>query len=255
VGRKHKHEEHQNLEAWVISYADMVTLLFALFVVLYAIGETKLSKLKELKQSLQWAFNFEGSGRTKEPGDQDKGQDGRGDVLQAAQLLTAQSRGMRKFLEETLPENFREVSGKSLRIVQTDDTIAFETALSAYFAPGESSMLRSSELSDVLRTLVRSSSSFTDLVRIRIEAPNVVVGREPTGPYIRSITPCHARIAFLHEFISSVRDVDHNRIQDEFLYQPGPVHPPNSSAERGWEDRAILIVAFTNTFAEDSGGR
>ena len=36
MARKHKHEEHQNHERWVISYADLVTLLFALFVVLYA---------------------------------------------------------------------------------------------------------------------------------------------------------------------------------------------------------------------------
>ncbi|MCH7861030.1 MAG: hypothetical protein IH998_04915, partial [Proteobacteria bacterium] len=47
MGKKHKQEEHVNMEAWVISYADMVTLLFALFVVLYALGEIKLSKLKD----------------------------------------------------------------------------------------------------------------------------------------------------------------------------------------------------------------
>ena len=73
MAKKHKHEEHASHERWVISYADMVTLLFALFVVLYAIGEVKLKKLKEVKQSLAWAFSFEGSGKTQEDGLFNKG--------------------------------------------------------------------------------------------------------------------------------------------------------------------------------------
>ena len=36
--RKRKQEEHVNHERWVISYADFVTLMFALFVAMYAIS-------------------------------------------------------------------------------------------------------------------------------------------------------------------------------------------------------------------------
>ena len=46
MSKKHKHEEHVNHERWVISFADMMTLLFALFVVLYAMGVQDLEKLK-----------------------------------------------------------------------------------------------------------------------------------------------------------------------------------------------------------------
>ena len=48
MAKKHKHEEHVNHERWVISFADMMTLLFALFVVLYAMGVQDLEKLKDL---------------------------------------------------------------------------------------------------------------------------------------------------------------------------------------------------------------
>ena len=47
MAKKHKHEEHVNHERWVISFADMMTLLFALFVVLYALGQADLSKAKD----------------------------------------------------------------------------------------------------------------------------------------------------------------------------------------------------------------
>lgn len=56
MGRKKKHEEHENLERWLVSYADFITLLFATFVVLYALSQLDLAKFKLLKISLSEAF-------------------------------------------------------------------------------------------------------------------------------------------------------------------------------------------------------
>ena len=55
--KKHHHEEHENHERWLVSGYDMMTLLFAVFVVLFAISSTNVSKVKELRQSLQEAFS------------------------------------------------------------------------------------------------------------------------------------------------------------------------------------------------------
>lgn len=41
-----EHEEHVNHEAWVIPYADVLTLLMALFLVLFALGRTDDDKLE-----------------------------------------------------------------------------------------------------------------------------------------------------------------------------------------------------------------
>ena len=43
-------EEHVNHEAWVIPYADMLTLLMGLFLVLWAIGNQDLARMKEFAQ-------------------------------------------------------------------------------------------------------------------------------------------------------------------------------------------------------------
>lgn len=51
-----KHEEHENHERWIIPYADMVTLLFAFFVVMYSISQQDLAKLKNVSSSVQEAF-------------------------------------------------------------------------------------------------------------------------------------------------------------------------------------------------------
>jgi chemotaxis protein MotB len=54
--KKQKHEEHVNHERWLVSYADFITLLFAFFTVLYAIGQSDISKLKAVEKSFREAF-------------------------------------------------------------------------------------------------------------------------------------------------------------------------------------------------------
>jgi len=69
MAKKKKHEEHENLERWLVSYADFITLLFATFVVLYALSQLDLAKFKLLKVSIQDAFSntlIQGKGAEKE---------------------------------------------------------------------------------------------------------------------------------------------------------------------------------------------
>jgi len=59
--RKHKgghhEEEHENEERWLVSFADMMTLLFALFMVLFSISSVNTSKFEALQKSLNDAFS------------------------------------------------------------------------------------------------------------------------------------------------------------------------------------------------------
>ncbi|MBI4925991.1 MAG: flagellar motor protein MotB [Bdellovibrio sp.] len=57
---KKKHPEHVNLERWLVSYADFITLLFAFFVIMYAISQADLSKFKKVSQSIRAAFSAAG---------------------------------------------------------------------------------------------------------------------------------------------------------------------------------------------------
>ncbi len=56
MGLKKKHEEHENLERWLVSYADFITLLFAFFTVLYALSQTDKAKYKDAIENIQRAF-------------------------------------------------------------------------------------------------------------------------------------------------------------------------------------------------------
>lgn len=55
--KKHKHEDHENLERWLVSYGDFITLLFATFVVLYALAQVDATDFAKLEDSLKQAFS------------------------------------------------------------------------------------------------------------------------------------------------------------------------------------------------------
>ncbi len=63
--RRKRHEEHLNHEAWAIPYGDLVTLLLAFFVVMYAISSINEGKYRVLSDSLFAAFR--GAPRTMQP--------------------------------------------------------------------------------------------------------------------------------------------------------------------------------------------
>ncbi|MFY9270746.1 MAG: flagellar motor protein MotB [Candidatus Manganitrophaceae bacterium] len=55
--RKKKHEEHENMERWLVSYADFITLLFAFFVVMYSTSSVRDGKYRAVADSMSEAFN------------------------------------------------------------------------------------------------------------------------------------------------------------------------------------------------------
>lgn len=56
LSRRKKHEEHVNHEAWAIPYGDLITLLLAFFVVMYALSSVNEGKYRVLSDSLVAAF-------------------------------------------------------------------------------------------------------------------------------------------------------------------------------------------------------
>ncbi len=56
MARKKPEEEHENLERWLVSYADFITLLFAFFVVMYALSSLNEGKYRVMADSIVQAF-------------------------------------------------------------------------------------------------------------------------------------------------------------------------------------------------------
>ncbi len=60
--KKNKPAEKENAERWLLTYADLITLLLVLFIVLYSMAQTDTQKFQEMAESL--AITFGGVGRS-----------------------------------------------------------------------------------------------------------------------------------------------------------------------------------------------
>lgn len=249
---KHKHEEHVNHERWLVSFADMMTLLFALFVVLYALSSVEMEKLKDLKKSVQFAFHIAGEGKTRDTGIFDQ-QQGGGEVTAAAPLVTAQDGGMREFLLETLPKEFEDVAGRSLDVNQTDDTVTFRAPLSTFFEPGKVGPIKPAVLGWFGKA-VSGSLQFTSDITIGIEAPNVVIGEVQEQDRIVKVTSedlCWRRLRVLRKAVLIQPEVREHLVGCHFRVQKPVLGGNPLRAAADWEERAQVIVAFSNRRAEN----
>lgn len=59
--RRKKEEERENVERWMVSYADFVTLLFCFFTAMFAISNVDTNKLGKFVESMRIAFDVSGA--------------------------------------------------------------------------------------------------------------------------------------------------------------------------------------------------
>lgn len=57
MARKKPHEEHENHERYLVTYADLITLLLAFFIILYAMSSVDQNKFDAFSESLSMAFH------------------------------------------------------------------------------------------------------------------------------------------------------------------------------------------------------
>ncbi len=148
--KKKKHEEHANHERWLVSYADFITLLFAFFVVMYAVSEVDAQRMKDVVGAIRFAMHFEGTGGVGEPMifsgpqanqifvNQHKVKSGGGiPISQRLDLIQIKEK-----LEERLNSgHMKDEATKSLQLAVTERGLRIRMLDAYFFDPG-SSVLR-----------------------------------------------------------------------------------------------------------------
>jgi chemotaxis protein MotB len=136
MARRKYDEQHENHERWLVSYADLVTLLFAFFVVMYAISSVNEGKYKVFSASLGSAFGG--------PGAQVNGADPQSLLDVPSPLLRRQNetllreRAQMKLLAQDLLRTLAPLvrEGK-VRVTQTSRGVSVDINASVLFDPGE----------------------------------------------------------------------------------------------------------------------
>jgi chemotaxis protein MotB len=158
LAKKKKCPEFENHERWLVAFADMMTLLFALFVVLYAIAVVNTSKVKKVTESFQAAFGIreemikeEGSIRNGPVVNESifkyiKGNTSRNQILQRvmrerAVIIAADTKAMEQKLSERLygkkdfPDSGKPPQDRVVYVARDPDGIRITLLARKFFAP------------------------------------------------------------------------------------------------------------------------
>ncbi|MDB5814370.1 MAG: Flagellar motor protein MotD [Rhodocyclales bacterium] len=145
MARRRHEEEHENHERWLVSYADFITLLFAFFVVMYAVSSVNEGKYRVLSDSLVNAFrsaaNVEGASIVSPPRDNGSpvpviiARAPKPDPQAEAQR-TKQRVKMRNMADEIRKVLEPLVKGGQVRVNEGVHGISVEINASVLFAPG-----------------------------------------------------------------------------------------------------------------------
>ena len=166
MARKRRQEEHENHERWLVSYAHFITLLFAFFVVMYAISSVNEGKYKVLSNSLTNAFK----NTTGEPGGQPIA------VMQGAPLIpprpiakldkvpeqkkVEQRQKMKNIASDIMQALQPLVAQGKVRLLETSRGVTIEINDSILFPPGQSKLQTASVSAMLAIAQVLATSDF-----------------------------------------------------------------------------------------------
>ncbi|TCV90737.1 flagellar motor protein MotD [Sulfurirhabdus autotrophica] len=145
MARKHKQEEHENHERWLVSYADFITLLFAFFVVMYSISQVNEGKYRVLSDSLVNAFKTQSRADMPVPTGTQSGAAKRNQPSQVLPIKRTPVQDQKRKQQEAKMKSIAKdilkvleplVKGGKVRVTQSSRGVAIEINASLLFESG-----------------------------------------------------------------------------------------------------------------------
>lgn len=246
--KKNSHEQdEENLERWLVSYADFVTLLFAFFVVMYSISSVNEGKYRVLSETLNAVF--EETERSLDPiqvGEIARSPVSSGDSIPTADevvedalevpveppIETTEKPTISEKLEQVLLEN---IDGDEIEIVTEGDRTELRMNSKMLFASGNAKL---SDKALVVLKKVASVVQTTDLgIQIEGHTDNIPI---KTAMFPSNWELSAARAASVVHFLAS-SDIDASRLAAVGYGENRPI-ASNRTAEGRQKNRRVTMV-------------
>ena len=176
MARKKFEDEHDNPERWLVSYADFITLLFAFFVVMYAISSVNEGKYRVLSNSLGSAFGRVNVPSLSTPSKQEPlglSERPRSLSLRQRSELRREKEQMTGLARDLLKALAPLVNQGKVRVTQTGRGVSIEINASVLFAPGEARL--TPESSQALRAVAQVLKDDTHAIQVEGHTDNVPI--------------------------------------------------------------------------------
>lgn len=175
--RKRVEEDPPNHDRWLVSYADFMTLLFAFFVVMYAISSVNQGKYRVLSDALGSAFgrppNLINENQPLLPQRMPKLQLPR--ARQSDALIRRDRERMTGMARDLLKALAPLVSSGKVRVTETSRGVSIEISDSILFPQGEAKL--TAESSEVLKAIAQVLKADDHAIQVEGHTDNVPIRR------------------------------------------------------------------------------
>jgi chemotaxis protein MotB len=234
--RRRKADDHENLERWLLTYADLITLLLAFFVVMYSMSQVDAKKFGKMAEALNGVLK---GGDSLVRHNEASYKTGHG-LLEIGNL---------KMIQQKIEERFKEINRASdIKTEITERGLVVHIMESALFKDASASLEpRAIELLDLIAERVRSIPN-----HIRIEGHTddrpINTLRFPSNWELSS-----ARATEVVRYLTQNHDVAPDRISALGFGEYRPVRPNNSIENRAQNRRVdVVIMTMELTMKEPS---
>lgn len=245
--KSRRHEEHENHERWLVSYADFITLLFAFFVVMYATSTSNEDKQKKFEDSIKLNFHLMGKGAGSESSDSIDSAIAELVMPLGSFPKKGGAREVEDYVERSLDKSMGRDQKKNAIQDIYHDAVGVRVALTAstFFQPGSAKLKISAlEYLDKVAEVLKSNSK-----RVIIE------GHTDDTPIEDSIFPSNwelagGRASAVVRYFVKYHQLDPKRFVSISYGDQKPVAPNDSEPHKAMNRRIEILIVTDDKKAE-----
>lgn len=224
----------ENHERWIVSYADMVTLLFALFVVLYAMGDSNPDKIERVRTSINRAFDI---GVLTSTDGASPIFDGGGGL--APSLDEIRSTSMTNIRESLRPFTENASLGSKIQVRSDATNITVSLADDLLFASGSADLRPGSQ--EVLLALAATLNALPNNIRVEGHTDNVPTN---SADHETNWELSSARANRVLRFLQEEGGLSSTRLSAASFAETRPIGDNDTPEGRALNRRADIVVLF-----------
>ena len=232
-GKHRRSSGHGNSERWLLTYADLITLLLAFFVLMYGISTSDLAKFRRLALSMRQVFNPGAiTGELSKPAVDGPPTDFAGGAL--SEDLS--------FIRAEI-ETFVTTEGMegSVEVALRPEGIAIVISDAAIFASGRAEL--GERAIPVLNKVAQLLTSVPN--EVRVEGHTDDLPTDGTG-YPTNWSLSAARAVSVTRYLTEVAGIDPARVCAAAFGEFRPVAPNDTPEGRGKNRRAEILIIYPN---------
>lgn len=230
--RKKKAAAKDNAERWLLTYADLITLLMVFFVLLFAMSKIDAKKFQELAGSLQRAFNV-----TVLQGSQPVSVS---DSPAASKINLLEQQDLQR-ITQTLAQfaTSNAIMPGQITTQQTSEGIAVTISGVLLFYNGTNQLKPDGIL--LLQQIGGILSGMANPVRIEGHTDDIPV---TDGPFASNWELSAARAVAVTRFLAEQQHIAPQRLSAVGFGQYQPIVPNDTRAHREMNRRAVIVILY-----------